>query len=45
VPAKPKIDVTSGPDASRDPSAPPNLPDDFDSYSGGPHSLDEVIFD
>jgi hypothetical protein len=44
VPAKPKIDVTRRPNASRDPSAPPNVPDDYDNAIGQ-RGLDDVIFD
>jgi hypothetical protein len=45
VPAKSTNDVTSGPDASREQSLPPIPPDEYDGDAGGPHSLDEVIFD
>ena len=48
APAKPKIDVRSGPDAWREPaepSSPPIPPDQYGGDAGGPHSLDEVIFD
>ena len=39
------IDVTSGPDASREPSLPSIPSNEYDGDAGGPHSLDEVIFD
>ena len=39
----PKSDIRSALGAST--SAPPTPPDEYDGDAGGPHSLDEVIFD
>jgi hypothetical protein len=43
-PGTPKPDIRSGPDASKS-DPPPNPPKEHDGDAGGPHSLDEVIFD
>ena len=40
----PKPDIRSGPDAWKS-DPPPIPPDEYDGDAGGPHSLDEVIFD
>ncbi len=40
----PKPDIRSGPDASKS-DPPPIPPNEYDGDVGGPHSLDEVIFD
>jgi hypothetical protein len=40
----PKPDIRSGPDAWKS-GPPPNPPNEHDGDAGGPHSLDEVIFD
>jgi hypothetical protein len=43
-PVMPKPDIRSGPDAWKS-DPPPNPPNEHDGDAGGPHSLDEVIFD
>jgi hypothetical protein len=50
APANPKIDVPSSPEpealrGQAAPSSPPTPRDDHDGEAGGPHSLDDVIFD